>query len=186
MNKKNLIAVCVLLLTAFAMADAQMNKNAVFGNFGGAYQLGAGLHYERVLIGGKNLHLALGAGVGQSFNKEDSKLPGGTYLPTNINVAAGLKGHYLEVGAGPTANLGMTLQEGGKMKFSPALIGGHVQVGYKFISQKKPGLYLKVYGDGLFISDTQGTGFNNIGDWFTGTIGAKMIPSAGLSVGLAF
>lgn len=186
MNKKNLLAVCVLLFGVFAMAQAQMNKNALYANLGGAYQLGAGVHYERVLIGGKNLHLAFGAGLGQSFNKSDSKLPGGTYIPTSLNVAAGLKGHYLEVGAGPTANLGMTLQDGAKMKFSPALVGGHVQVGYKFISQKKPGLYLKVYGDGLFISDTKGTNINNIGDWFNGTIGAKMLPSAGVSVGLAF
>lgn len=185
-HTKNILVALVLLFGTFGISEAQINKNAIYGNFGGAYQFGAGLHFERILIGGKNLHIAAAAGIGQSFNKADKTLPGGTYIPTNINAAIGLKGHYLEVGAGPMADLGLTIQEGEKMKFSPALVGGHIQVGYKFIAQKTPGLFFKVYGDGLFISDTRGNSLGTLNDWFMGTIGAKMLPSVGVSVGLAF
>lgn len=186
LNKKNLLAVLVLLISALGMAKAQINKNAIYGNFGGAYQLGAGLHYERILAGGEYLHLSAGAGLGQSFNKSTESLAGGTYLPTNIALAAGFKGHFIEVAAGPLARLSVGMQEGLKVYAEPSLVGGQLQVGYKFIAQNKPGLFLKVYASGLFLSANTASDLSGLEAWAKGTFQAKMLPSAGISLGLSF
>jgi len=38
----------------------------------------------------------------------------------------------------------------------PSLTGGDLQLGYKFIANKRPGLFFRAYTDGLFISSVEG------------------------------
>jgi hypothetical protein len=64
---KNLKAFLLLLCCATTMAHAQFSKNAIYGNFGGSYGIGSGLHYERIIIGGPFVHITLNAGAGYSF-----------------------------------------------------------------------------------------------------------------------
>jgi len=186
LNKKYILAVVVLLTSVLCVAKAQINKNAIYGNFGGAYQLGAGLHLERILVGGEYLHLSAGAGIGQSFNKTAQTLRGGSYVPTTIGLAAGFKGHFVEVAAGPLARLSVGMQEGFKIYAEPSLVGGQVQVGYKFIAQDNPGLFMKVYGSGLFLSADTASDLSGLAAWAKGTLHAKILPSVGISLGLSF
>jgi hypothetical protein len=186
LNKKMLIAVLALLLGVMGMATAQINKNAIYGNFGGTYQFGTGLHYERIILGGEYLHLTLGAGIGQSFNKADKPLAGGTYVPVNLGLAFGLKGHFLEMSAGPLGKLQMGIQEKKDFYAEPSLVGGQVNVGYKYFTRNKPGLFFKLYASGVFMSDKVAIDAKNTEAWLNGTLKAKMLPSLGLGLGLTF
>lgn len=185
---KSIIASLALLIGFSQMAQAQcspFNKNAVYANAGGVYQLGGGLHYDRVILGNRIIHLTAGTGIGQAAGMKESPLTAGTYIPVNLGLSVGFSGHYLEAGAGVLSQISASTGRDGFSDFSPGLNGGHLQIGYKYVSSSVVGLYVKVYGDGLFISDVQGS-TNNLQEWYQSTVNANLTPSLGLALGVTF
>jgi hypothetical protein len=188
---KSIFASLSLLIGFSQMSQAQapalkLNKNAIYANAGGVYQVGAGLHYDRVILGNRIIYLTAGTGIGQAAGMKNSPLSAGTYVPLNLGLSIGFAGHYLEAGGGLLSQISASTGREGFNNFTPGLSGGHLQVGYKFVAPKKVGLYVKVYGDGLFISDVQATSYNNLQEWYQGTINATLTPSLGLAVGITF
>jgi hypothetical protein len=180
---KNLKAVMLLLCCATTMASAQFSKNAIYGNFGGAYGIGSGLQYERIIIGGPFVHMNLNTGIGYSIKgieNYENKL----IAPVGLGLSLGLRKHFIEGSAGLINHIGLSPGNKVDVNALPRLIGANLQVGYKFISNKRPGLFFKIYGNANYlagIADPQNssTALERI---FT----AKMQPGFGFAMGLSF
>ncbi len=189
MSLKLFKAVMFLLFSAACtVANAQFNKNAIYGNFGGPLGFGMGLKYDRVIIGGKYFHLNMNLGLGYSFSNNESynKLAKSLYVPTNLGVSIGTKKHFLEASGGPMTSLNVGFQEKADFYALPTLVGAQMQLGYKYVSPYKLGFYFKVYGSGLFLAEQTADEFSEIESTFRSTLKAKMQPGLGISLGCAF
>jgi hypothetical protein len=180
---KNLKAVLLLLCLATTMAQAQFSKNAIYGNFGGAYGIGSGLQYERIIIGGPFVHINLNAGLGYSINgieNYENKL----IAPVGLGLSLGLRKHFIEGSAGLINHIDAGVADSVDFYALPNLIGANLQVGYKFISDKRPGLFFKVYGNANYLAGLPTNQNNNpaLQRIFT----AKMQPGFGFAMGLSF
>jgi hypothetical protein len=166
------------------MANAQFNKNAIYGNFGGSYGIGSGLHYERIIIGGPFFHLNLNAGLGYSL-KGIENYEHKIIAPVGLGLSIGLRKHFIEGSAGLINHVDAGITDSIDIYAMPKLIGANFQLGYKFISDAKPGLYIKIYANANYFA---GPDLDNQ-NFETSTqriLNAKMQPGLGLAMGFCF
>jgi hypothetical protein len=181
---KNLKAVLLLLCCVTTMAQAQFSKNAIYGNFGGAYGIGSGLHYERIIIGGPFIHINLNAGLGYSLKgieNYENKL----IAPVGLGLSLGLRQHFIEGSAGLINHIDAGVADSVDFYALPNLIGANLQLGYKYISKNRPGLFFKVYANANYLAGLPADQQNSspaLERIFT----AKMQPGFGFAMGMSF
>ena len=181
---KNLKAVAILLCCAISIANAQFNKNAIYGNFGGSYGIGSGLHYERIILGGPYVHLNLNAGLGYSM-KGLENYEHKIIAPVGLGLSIGLRKHFIEGSAGLINHIDAGVANSLDLYALPNLIGANFQLGYKFISESKPGLFFKIYANANYMAGLPVDGQNTEGT-FQRIQNAKMQPGLGFAMGFCF
>lgn len=180
---KNLKAVVILLFCAVSMANAQFSKNAIYGNFGGTYGIGSGLHYERIIIGGPFVHINMNTGLGYSVSGIEH-FQNKVMMPVGLGLSIGLRKHFIEGGAGLTNHLDFGNNNNTTNNTLPILIGANLQLGYKFISDKRPGLFFKAYANANYLAGPGGQQNNQ--NPLQRIMDAKMQPGFGFAMGMSF
>jgi hypothetical protein len=183
---KNLKAVIVLLFCAITVLNAQFNRNAVYGYFGGTYGLGGGLHYERIFMGGSFVHMSMQLGIGFSHKGVEPQVDNTFYAPLGLALSVGSRQHFLEIGVAILSRLNVGIAEKNDFYALPTAIGANLQLGYKYISKKNPGLFYKIFGNAFYRSDTDASSLYELEPMMLGVFKAKSILGMGIAMGIAF
>lgn len=182
----HLKAVTFLLFCATTMSIAQFNKNAFYGNFGGSYGIGSGIHYERIIAGGPYAHLSLNSGLGYTLKGIDN-YENKILMPYGLGLSVGLRKHFLECNAIFINHVDAGIAEGFDVYILPRLIGASLQLGYKYMSELRPGLYMKIYACANYLSGQTLQQDKFIPNNTKARIfESKMQPGLGLALGMSF